>query len=79
MGRIDLKALRVNSEKRIEMNVLEEKTLTIILVSYNEKEYIRQALDSCLGALLFLDEKYEIIIGDDGSDDGSIEGASRVP
>ena len=45
--------------------------LSIIVVSYNEKQYISEAIDSCLNQKFPYD--YEIIIGDDGSDDGSIE------
>lgn len=45
--------------------------LSVIIVSYNEVDYIKQAVDSCLEQRFGYD--YEIIIGDDGSDDGSIE------
>ena len=45
--------------------------LSIVIVSYNEAEYLRQAIDSCLSQ--DLDVPYEIIIGDDGSNDGSQE------
>ena len=45
-------------------------TVSIIMVSYNEADYIRTAIDSCLGQTL---QDIELIIGDDGSDDGSIE------
>ncbi len=45
--------------------------LSIIVVSYNEKQYIREAIESCLNQVFEFD--YEIIIGDDGSDDGSID------
>ncbi len=45
--------------------------LSVIIVSYNEKEYLRDAIDSCLQQVC--DFEYEIIIGDDGSKDGSIE------
>lgn len=44
--------------------------LTFILISYNEKEYLEHAINSCLSQEL---EDFEIIIGDDGSSDGSIE------
>jgi len=44
--------------------------LTFIIISYNEKEYLEQAVQSCMSQNL---EDYEIIIGDDGSSDGSIE------
>lgn len=43
---------------------------TFIIVSYNEKEYLEQAIDSCLKQNL---NDFEIVIGDDGSNDGSIE------
>ena len=45
--------------------------ISIIIVSYNEKEYLNECLNSCM-----LQKEYndiEIIIGDDGSDDGSID------
>lgn len=45
--------------------------LSIIIVSYNEKEYLPKAIKSCMQQNFPYD--YEIIIGDDGSDDGSIE------
>lgn len=44
--------------------------LTFVIISYNEKEYLEQAIQSCIDQKL---ENYEIIIGDDGSSDGSIE------
>lgn len=44
--------------------------LSIIVISYNEKEYISEAIESCLNQN-FVDS-FEIIIGDDGSSDGSI-------
>ena len=45
--------------------------LSIIIVSYNEAHYIERAVNSCLKQ----DYKgtYEIIIGDDGSNDGSVD------
>lgn len=43
--------------------------LSIIIGSYNEIDYISEAIDSCLNQTF----DYEIIIIDDGSDDGSIE------
>ncbi|MBO5478799.1 MAG: glycosyltransferase family 2 protein [Clostridia bacterium] len=45
--------------------------LSVIIVSYNEKEYIEEAIDSCLNQIC--DIPFEIIIGDDGSNDGSVE------
>ena len=44
--------------------------LSFIIISYNEAEYLGQAIESCLKQNL---EDFEIIIGDDGSNDGSIE------
>ena len=54
------------------------KMLSIIMVSYNEKEYIEEAIQACLHQNGI--EEIEIIIGDDGSSDGSssvIEDFSR--
>lgn len=45
--------------------------LSIVILSYNEKEYIDEAVQSCLNQKMPFD--YEIIIGDDGSNDGSLE------
>lgn len=45
--------------------------LSIVIVSYNEKNYLPTAIDSCLNQNFTQD--YEIIIGDDGSNDGSLE------
>lgn len=45
--------------------------LSVVIVSYNEKKYLPQAIESCLNQ--DFSEDYEIIIGDDGSSDGSIE------
>ena len=44
--------------------------VTMIIISYNEKEYLPRAIDSCLKQTY---ANKEIIIGDDGSNDGSIE------
>ncbi len=44
--------------------------LSIILASYNEAQYLPQAVASCRNLGL---SDYEVIIGDDGSNDGSIE------
>lgn len=45
--------------------------LSIIVASYNEKPYLKEAIESCLSQKFYA--PYEIIIGDDGSDDGSID------
>ena len=45
--------------------------LTFIVVSYNEAKYINEAINSILNLKINYD--YEIIIGDDGSNDGSID------
>ncbi|MBQ8167607.1 MAG: glycosyltransferase family 2 protein [Lachnospiraceae bacterium] len=47
-----------------------KKKLSIVIVSYNEAEYLRKAIDSCLN--IKFNMEYEIIIGDDGSNDESI-------
>lgn len=44
--------------------------LSIIMVSYNEKDYIAEAIESVI-AQSFTD--WELIIGDDGSNDGTLE------
>lgn len=43
---------------------------SFIMVSYNEVEYLEQAIKSCLNQKL---DDFEIVIGDDGSTDGSID------
>lgn len=43
---------------------------SFIMVSYNEAEYLEQAIKSCLDQKL---DDFEIVIGDDGSNDGSID------
>lgn len=45
--------------------------LSVIIASYNEGKYISQAIESCLSQVGIDD--YEIIIGDDGSSDNSLE------
>lgn len=45
--------------------------LSIIIVSYNEANYIRESIDSCINQKGNI--PIEIIIGDDGSNDGSID------
>ena len=47
------------------------KKLSVIIVSYNEQEYLGHAIESCLQQKFAY--PYEIIIGDDGSNDGSID------
>ncbi len=44
--------------------------LSVVVTSYNEIEYLPQAIESILSQTF---QDFEIIIGDDGSDDGSIE------
>lgn len=46
------------------------RKFSFIIISYNEKEYLTQAIESCLKQKL---RDFEIIIGDDGSSDGSLE------
>lgn len=43
--------------------------LSIVIVSYNELDYLEESIKSCMNSNC----DYEIIIGDDGSTDGSIE------
>lgn len=43
--------------------------ISFLIVSYNEAEYLENAIESCIKQNV---ENYEIIIGDDGSDDGSL-------
>lgn len=45
--------------------------LSVILISYNEAEYLREAVESCLAQRGI--DNFEIIIADDGSTDGSKE------
>ena len=45
--------------------------ISVVIVSYNEEKYISQAIDSCLQQKY--DGEVEIIVGDDGSNDGSID------
>lgn len=44
--------------------------ISFLIISYNEREYLQQAIESCLNQGI---EDSEIIIADDGSNDGSIE------
>lgn len=48
-----------------------EIDISIIIISYNERPYLKAAVNSCLTQRTSY--KYEIIIGDDGSNDGSLE------
>ena len=43
----------------------EKPLVSVIMITYNEKEYISQALDSVLSQKV--DFPYEILIGDDAS------------
>ncbi len=45
--------------------------LSVVISSYNQKEFLIEAIESCLQQNF--NGSYEIVIGDDGSDDGSIE------
>ncbi len=53
----------------LENNSLEEKTLSVIIVSYNSISYLKSCLDSILAASPELD--YEVIVVDNHSTDGS--------
>ncbi len=48
----------------------EQSLITVIIVSYNEAQYISEAVESCLSQTY---KNIEIIIGDDGSSDNSLE------
>ena len=45
--------------------------LTVIVTSYNQKECLRECLDSIL--MQRTDDPYEIVVADDASDDGSVQ------
>ena len=47
----------------------QEPKVSVLIISYNEKEYLSQAVNS---ALMQNYANKEIIIGDDGSEDGSV-------
>ena len=47
------------------------KKVTVILLAHNVKNYVRQSLDSILAQKVNFD--YDIIVGDDGSSDGTVE------
>lgn len=55
---------------------------SIIILSYNEKEYISEAVESCIRQDIFSSEygrkNNEIIITDDGSNDGTIEEIKKL-
>jgi len=53
----------------LENNILKEKTLSVIIVSYNSQGYLKSCLDSLIAASPDLD--YEIIVVDNNSTDGS--------
>ena len=55
----------------MEKNLCNNIKLSFIVVSYNEAKYINEAINSILNLKINYD--YEIIIGDDGSNDGSID------
>lgn len=44
--------------------------LSVIMISFNEAKYLKNAIDSCLNQSF---QNFEIIIGDDGSSDGSLQ------
>lgn len=44
--------------------------ISFLIISYNEREYLQQAIESCLNQGI---DDSEVIIADDGSNDGSIE------
>jgi glycosyltransferase involved in cell wall biosynthesis len=48
-----------------------QKKLSVILLAHNVKDYVAQALDSIL--MQHVDFDFEILVGDDGSSDGTIE------
>lgn len=47
------------------------KTITVVIMTYNQKDYIKQALDSVLSQKTDID--FDILIHDDCSDDGTYE------
>lgn len=50
--------------------------ITIVIPSYNQSEYLPDAIESCLSQTR---KPYEIIVVDDGSTDGSLEIARKYP
>jgi glycosyltransferase involved in cell wall biosynthesis len=51
---------------------MKDKTFSIIIANYNYKEFVQEAIDSCLKQD-YPEELYEVVVVDDESDDGSIE------
>jgi glycosyltransferase involved in cell wall biosynthesis len=43
---------------------------TFLVITYNQREYVKEALDSILRASVL---PYEVVIGDDGSSDGTVD------
>ena len=52
------------------------KDISVIVISYNEAEYLERAIESCLEQKFY--GGVEIIIGDDGSTDNSLEIINRI-
>jgi len=46
--------------------------VSILIITYNQKDFVRETIESCLNQT-FKQSKYEIIISDDGSTDGTQE------
>ena len=53
------------------MRTITEPILSFLVVTYNQVNYIRRCIDSLLS--LPIDIPYEIVIGDDRSNDGTYE------
>ncbi len=49
--------------------------LSVVIISYNEKEYLRDCIKTCLQLPA---SEMEVIFGDDGSSDGSIEEIENI-
>ena len=45
--------------------------VSFLVTYYNQREYVRQSLDSILA--IEKPDEWEILIGDDGSSDGTVE------
>jgi len=56
---------------------LEKQTWSIIIPCYNEKDNIEKVVNDVLVVLKNIAEKYEVIIIDDGSTDGSLKSLNR--